>query len=83
MFSKGSDLLTIANAKQVTKAKIHFVNVNKQLVMNEAGTKDEKGTGGWTNILHFIAPEQLPTRFGGTFDFEFEHETYWKNFSLL
>ncbi|KAJ3417142.1 hypothetical protein HDV05_007001 [Chytridiales sp. JEL 0842] len=74
----------------VTKSKIHFVNVSKQKALNEAaGAKDgkevkegkeEKGTGGWTNILNFIAADQLPARFGGTHEFEYDHETYWKHF---
>ncbi|KAJ3205253.1 hypothetical protein HDU67_008938 [Dinochytrium kinnereticum] len=67
----------------VTKSKIHFVNVLKQREMNASGLKEEHGTAGWTNILFFVDADQLPTAYGGTYDFVFSHETYWKHFTAV
>ncbi|KAI8853058.1 CRAL-TRIO domain-containing protein [Chytridium lagenaria] len=67
----------------VTKSKIHFVNVSKQLEMNATGTKDEQGTAGWTNILFYVDPDQLPVAYGGTHNFVYDHKTYWKQYTAI
>ncbi|KAJ3297160.1 hypothetical protein HDU79_004534 [Rhizoclosmatium sp. JEL0117] len=57
----------------VTKSKINMVNLKD----TSSSTGTTKGTGGWIKILDYIDEDQLPTRYGGTFEFQYEHETYW------
>ncbi|ORY52356.1 hypothetical protein BCR33DRAFT_761576 [Rhizoclosmatium globosum] len=57
----------------VTKSKINMVNLKD----TSPSTGTTKGTGGWIKILDYIDEDQLPTRYGGTFEFQYEHETYW------
>ncbi|KAJ3113788.1 hypothetical protein HDU96_002927 [Phlyctochytrium bullatum] len=67
----------------VTKSKIHFVNISKQLEMNATGVKEEHGTAGWTNILFYVDADQLPKHYGGEFEFEWDHAAYWNVFTKL
>ncbi|ORY52355.1 CRAL/TRIO domain-containing protein [Rhizoclosmatium globosum] len=41
-------------------------------------TENTAGTGGWTTLTKLIPADQLPTMFGGDFDFVYDHEVYWK-----
>ncbi|KAI8853059.1 hypothetical protein BC829DRAFT_414177 [Chytridium lagenaria] len=67
----------------VTKSKIHFVNISKQLEDECDRNKEEHGTAGWTNILYFVDPDQLPVAYGGSYSFEYDHEVYWKKFTAI
>lgn len=67
----------------VTRSKIHFVNLKKQAELNKASeaekrTKEVEGTGGWTNIRYYIAPEMLLNDYGGDHPFEYDAKAYWK-----
>ncbi|KAI8820675.1 CRAL-TRIO domain-containing protein [Fimicolochytrium jonesii] len=40
--------------------------------------KEAEGMGGWTNPHFYIHPDMLVKDYGGHFDFQYRHETYWK-----
>ncbi|KAI9007340.1 CRAL-TRIO domain-containing protein [Gaertneriomyces semiglobifer] len=72
----------------VTREKIHFVDLKKQAEVNkrehdeksDAGSQEKDvtiGMGGWTNIRHYIAPELLSSDYGGTYNYEYDHQAYW------
>ncbi|KAJ3067646.1 hypothetical protein HDU98_009142 [Podochytrium sp. JEL0797] len=63
----------------VTKSKIHFVNLKDTSKVQ--GTN--KGTGGWVNILDCVDADQLPTRYGGSYEYVYNHGVYWPKVSAL
>ncbi|KAJ3014475.1 UNVERIFIED_CONTAM: hypothetical protein HDU68_000252 [Siphonaria sp. JEL0065] len=63
----------------VTKSKIHFVNLKD--TSRVAGTNN--GTGGWVNILDCVEADQLPTQYGGSFEFQYSHDVYWPKLLAL
>ncbi|KAI8832959.1 CRAL-TRIO domain-containing protein [Chytriomyces cf. hyalinus JEL632] len=62
----------------VTKAKINFYDPDKGVKASA-----NAGTGGWINILDVVDPSQLPVKYGGTFNFEYNHEVYWPQLLAL
>ncbi|KAJ3192720.1 hypothetical protein HK101_006084 [Irineochytrium annulatum] len=60
----------------VTKSKIHFFNSKVQKQINDGNSE---GSAGWTNIADHIDLDQVPVEYGGTFEFVWDHETYWRH----
>ena len=68
----------------VTKSKIHFVNTEKPLTEEEMKnvSKDKpEGYGSWTDLRVYVDQEQLESRLGGAFNFQFDPEVYWDAFT--
>jgi hypothetical protein len=42
-----------------------------------------KGTGGWVDIRTHVHPDMLIQDFGGTFEFVWDFDTYWKCMEML
>ncbi|KAJ3014476.1 UNVERIFIED_CONTAM: hypothetical protein HDU68_000253 [Siphonaria sp. JEL0065] len=48
-----------------------------------SSSEDVSGTGGWVKIESLIDVSQLPVQYGGSFNFEYQHESYWKAVTAL
>ncbi|EGF79285.1 hypothetical protein BATDEDRAFT_35437 [Batrachochytrium dendrobatidis JAM81] len=76
----------------VTRSKLHMCNL-KALIAQERSGKDAsntaaagkptEGTGGWTDIRHYISKDNLVSEYGGEYNFEWNFETYWSALSSL
>lgn len=73
-----------------TKAKIHFVSLakieesmEKSQEQQEPVEEKTEGYGSWTDLRLFVNEDQLESRLGGTYSFEFNADDYWKSFNLL
>lgn len=42
-------------------------------------TRDKEGHGIWANLFNLIDTNVLETDFKGSFEFQHNHEVYWKN----
>ncbi|KAJ3291016.1 hypothetical protein HDU79_002730 [Rhizoclosmatium sp. JEL0117] len=62
-------------ADPATLAKVHFASSN-----GKQERKAEQGTGGWVNLLDIVDDNMLPVELGGSLNFVFDINEYWKAF---
>lgn len=67
----------------VTAAKINLIDPEAEKKKSVDAAAAAEGMGTVSSIFHYIAPEQLLEEYGGSLNWKWNFEEYWKEISLI
>ena len=67
----------------VTAAKINMIDPEAEKKKNAESAAAAEGMGVVSSIFHYIAPEQLLEEYGGSMNWAWDFEDYWREISLI